>query len=129
MKSLTTKFAHVEGYASMVFAPVSRGHKIITCGNDNLVKLHDLDKAIDDDPGIDEFDHFKKPVYAVAGSPDGQWIAAGGEETTVALFNLDTLDFDKVVARSELPINDLCFTPNSEYLIVASDDATIRVVK
>jgi hypothetical protein len=127
MKTLTNRHGHLEGFCSLRFFP-GADHKIVTCGADSLVKVHNLDEVDDDGNGVADIDHFEKPVHAVAVRRDGALIAAGGEDREVSLFDSSSFEFMKNVARCTLSIRDLCFSPVSSALAVASDDENIMIV-
>ena len=128
MKRLTTRNAHLEGFCSMQFAPGIKDRKLVTCGSDCLVKIHDLEKYGDEGNDVEEIDHFHGPVHVVAISPNGQSVAAGGEESLVALFKMEDADFERNVTRCSLPIRDLAFSQDSSFLAIASDDSEIKIV-
>ena len=84
-KELTRRFAHNGGFCSLAYAPSVKDRILVTCGNDDLVKLHNLEVAPDEDGGINEIDHFDDSVLAVTVSPDGTRIAAGGVGSVAAV--------------------------------------------
>ena len=87
-KELTRRFAHNGGFCSLAYAPSVKDRILVTCGNDDLVKLHNLEVAPDEDGGINEIDHFHDSVLAVTVSPDGTRIAAGGVGSVAVLFKI-----------------------------------------
>jgi len=129
-KDLTKRFAHNGGFCSLAYAPGVKDRILVTCGNDDLVKLHNLEVGPDEDGGINEIDHFEDSVFAVAVSPDGERIAAGGAGNTAVLFKMEDggADYERNATKSTLPIRDLCFSPDSVWLAVASDDDEIKVI-
>ena len=129
-KELTRRFAHNGGFCSLAYAPSVKDRILVTCGNDDLVKLHNLEVAPDEDGGINEIDHFDDSVLAVTVSPDGTRIAAGGVGSVAVLFKIEDggADYERNATKAPLPIRDLCFSPDSNWLAVASDDEEIKVV-
>ena len=127
-KDLTKRFAHNGGFCSMSYAPGVKDRILVTCGNDDLVKLHNLEVGPDEPPV--EVDHFEDSVYAVAVSPDGTRIAAGGAGMVAVLFKVEDggADFERNATKCTLPIRDLCFSPDNVWLAVASDNEEIKVV-
>ena len=57
-KDLTRRLAHNAGFCSLAYAPAAKDRVLVTCGNDDLVKLHDLEKGRDEEGGVNEVDHF-----------------------------------------------------------------------
>jgi chromosome transmission fidelity protein 4 len=129
-KDLTRRLAHNAGFCSLAYAPAAKDRVLVTCGNDDLVKLHDLEKGRDEEGGVNEVDHFDDSLYAVAVSPDGTRIAAGGEGKVAVLFKVEDggADYERNATKATLPIRDLCFSPDGAQLAVASDDDEIKVV-
>ena len=127
--SVTNRHAHIStrGPCSLAYAPPLLGRKVFTCGSDGLIKMHDLERAKDEDESA-ECDYFSNPVYAVAASPDGKRIAAGGEDTSVVLIKLPDMEYESTITRGALSIRDLCFSPDGEYLAVATEDAVIKII-
>jgi chromosome transmission fidelity protein 4 len=129
-KDLTKRFAHNNGFCSLAYAPSVKDRILVTCGNDDLVKLHNLELGPTEEGGIQEVDHFDDSVYAVAVSPDGLHIAAGGEGSVAVLFNVEDggADYECNLTKTTLPIRDLSFSPDSSWLAVASDEDLVKVV-
>lgn len=90
--------------------------------------MHDLDRYEEEGHGVEDVDHFGQAVSAVAVSPDGTRFAAGGDDRLVALFTMEDNEFERNVTRFPLPVRDLKFDNDGQYLAVASDDAEIKLV-
>jgi chromosome transmission fidelity protein 4 len=127
--AITTRHAHIatRGPCSLAYAPPTLGRKILTCGSDGLIKMHNLELGRDEEETA-ENDYFQDGVYAVAASPDGKKIAAGGEAQSVVIFTLPDLEYESIITRGSMAIRDLCYSPNGDYLAVATDDAVIKLV-
>jgi WD40 repeat protein len=65
-------------------------------------------------------------VLALAVSPDQRFIASGGWDRGVRLYDVKSNDTRLLRGHSDV-ISDLVFTPDSRYLITASWDKTLRV--
>jgi WD40 repeat protein/DNA-binding SARP family transcriptional activator len=66
-------------------------------------------------------------VLAVAWSPDGSWVAAGGLDGVIRVWLADTGDVAHVLSGHSGTIYDLDWSRDSTRLATASDDGTARV--
>mmetsp|Transcript_34186 Transcript_34186/g.80997 ORF Transcript_34186/g.80997 Transcript_34186/m.80997 type:complete len:821 (-) Transcript_34186:46-2508(-) len=127
-KNYLTRGGHGGGFCSLAYETSGKSRKLITCGSDTLIKVHDLDRYEEEGHGVEDVDHFGQAVSAVAVSPDGTRFAAGGDDRLVALFTMEDNEFERNVTRFPLPVRDLKFDNDGQYLAVASDDAEIKLV-
>jgi WD40 repeat protein len=72
---------------------IGKTSQIVTCSEDQTVKLWNVDNG----GNTGNFGGFTDSLYAVAASPDGAIIAAGGEEGIVRLYNGTTRQFVKAL--------------------------------
>lgn len=66
-------------------------------------------------------------VYAVAWSPDGRWIASGGQDLDVRLWDPVTMQPRAVLRGHGSYVHSLAFAPDSRTLASASQDYTVRL--
>ena len=68
----------------------------------------------------------QSPVFAVAFSPDGRWVATGSDDKTVRVFEAAT---GKEVSRlaHQDTVNAVAFSPDGRWVATGSDDKTARV--
>lgn len=66
-------------------------------------------------------------VTAIAMSRDGRWLASGGLDDTIKLWNLETGDLVHTLAGHSKPVNCLAISPDSQLLASGSDDNTLKL--
>lgn len=71
---------------------------------------------------------FPRPIRCIAFDPSGQWIAGGGWDKTVGLFDSSTgTEFYRIPCGEA--VFDICFSPDSRFLGVASGDKKVKLIE
>jgi WD40 repeat protein len=68
------------------------------------------------------------PVRCVAYSPDGRWLASGGEDGTVRLWDLSQGGAGRVLIKSDDSVETLAFDPNAETIAAGTSDGEIKFI-
>ncbi|MCC5897601.1 MAG: protein kinase [Phormidium sp. BM_Day4_Bin.17] len=74
-------------------------------------------------------DRHRRPVNAVAISPDGKVLASGGDDATVKLWNLETGELLDSLGGHLRGVTSLAFSGDGSYLISGSKDRTLQIWK
>ncbi|MFZ4985093.1 MAG: protein kinase domain-containing protein [Blastocatellia bacterium] len=98
--------------------------RLITSGSDGWVKFWDTDDLLRDRSVLLKSD---SRINAVTISPDGQWIAAGGGDGRVHLWNSESLDREAGIIETNWEIFSLAFSPGSDELAVAGKDQVVQI--
>lgn len=69
----------------------------------------------------------KKPVDCVAYSPDGRWIATGGDENSLCIWSANNGTLLRTIQGHQGHIMTVAFSPDSERVITGAQDNTAKV--
>jgi WD40 repeat protein len=67
-------------------------------------------------------------VQAVAADPSGQWLASGGADRAVRIWNVESRDTRRFYRNNSDFISSLAFSPDGTNLVSGSLDGTIKVL-
>ena len=118
---------HDKAVRAVAYSPVDHG-LIATAGDDGAVKLWNVSEdKLSPRPGpVGSSD---KPMRSVAFSPQGERIAAAGDDMTIRIW--DIRGGPPVVSddsrRHKKKVNSVAFSPDGRFVVSGSDDRSIKM--
>ena len=108
-------YPHVAGRTKLAYSP--DGQVLLTAGADSLIrKFHVHQESTEPQT----FEQHTEPVTAIAAARNA--FAAASEDCTVNVFEMrESSAPPRMLTRCTLPIRDVAFSPNGEWLGVASE--------
>ncbi len=88
-----------------------------------LVTAWDVNQGIK----LQEIEFTRRGVFGVALSPDGKYLAAGGEDGTIRILNLESNKTPRTLTGHENWVRSINFSPDGKRLITGSFDNTAIV--
>jgi len=108
-------YPHAQGLTKLAYS--HDGRFLITAGADQLIRKFAVDEESKEP---DTLEQHTEIVTAVAASRTA--FASASEDCTVNLFQLRTSNEDvRLLTRCTLPVRDVAFSPDGEWLGVASE--------
>jgi cytochrome c len=107
--------------APLATLQVSRAGEIVVGGADGIVRI----LSAGGDP-LGEVEAQPGPVIALALSPDGATIAAGGLRGAVVLIDRRSLRIDRRIDGPGLPVWSIAFTPDGREVLTGGADRLVR---
>ena len=66
-------------------------------------------------------------VHSVAFSPDGKFLASGGDDHTVRIWSVETGECLKVLKEQESSVHSVAFSPDGKFLASGGRDKIVRI--
>jgi chromosome transmission fidelity protein 4 len=106
-------YPHAQGWTKLAYS--HDGTSLITAGADQLIRKF---AVAEESKEPDTYEQHTEPVVAIAASRNA--FASASEDCTVNLFNMRD-DNVRLLTRCTLPVRDVAFSPDGEWLGVASE--------
>ena len=101
----------------------SDGSTVFSVGDDHCLRSWDVASGVEKKSSIPR----SILLSCVAVSPDGRWIAAGGYDDLVVVYDVETLNSVATLSGHTHDLRSLSFAPNSRLLATGGRDKTIRL--
>ena len=121
-----TMYGHTDAIFSLSFSPDST--RLVSGGADKSIRLWNPTEGT----LLKKVYNAHKIYYisAVAHSPNGNLIASGSAESMIKIWDAKTLNLKFAISDAHSSnVNDLSFTLKGPFLLSASDDKTLKVIK
>ncbi|KAG9235020.1 WD40-repeat-containing domain protein [Amylocarpus encephaloides] len=112
--------AHNPGPTYLSYTP--DGTKLVTVGSNNTARVYN--EGSDGEPS--NLDDCQEQNFAVDAT--NEFMVAGSEDGTVSKYNFDSMEFDKFLVRTTLPVRDVCISSDGIWCAVASDELVVKIV-
>lgn len=131
-------FVGIGGYTAGILLAVPGGHKAaiydvvalkdgqqcLSVSKDGSVRLWDIASGSQ----LRAYRVNRKSLKSMALSPDGKLVAAGGEGRRVFVWDFDSGELKNQSEEFQKPITALCFSADSQSLMVGHDDGLVQVL-
>ncbi|MBM4074120.1 MAG: WD40 repeat domain-containing protein, partial [Planctomycetes bacterium] len=101
------------------------GTRLVTCGDDDLVKIWDVRK-LPDAPLVREIDGHKSNVHCVSWSSDGRRLVSGGWDCTVRVWTEGEDAVLRELARCPHQIQSVSFSDDDQYVTCSTNASSIH---
>ncbi|KAF2878318.1 WD40-repeat-containing domain protein [Massariosphaeria phaeospora] len=119
-QQIRSRGAHAPGATFLAYTP--NGKKLVTAGVDSFCRI--FSTGSDEEP-INVDDCQENNTAVVAGNG---FFIAGSEDGTVSKYSLENNKFEEILVRTSLPVRDVALSPDGNWIAVASDELSVKVV-
>ncbi|KAG4304696.1 hypothetical protein PORY_001749 [Pneumocystis oryctolagi] len=120
IQRLVPRYAHTSGLTRVAYS--LDGVFLMTVGSNQVIRKFTVNS--DDEPVTIE--HHQDSITGI--SVSNRHFATCSEDSTVSLFSLKTNECLTMLTRCSLPIRDIAFSPDGDWLAVCSDEIRVKVV-
>ena len=120
-RELLTLTGHTERVASMAITP--DGHRLISCADDGILKIWNLDAGNQAGSASGHTGLVKKVIV----SPDGKTVISASEDKSLKIWALDTCQEKMTLAGHQGKITDAALTSDGKLVVSSSLDKSLKV--
>lgn len=114
-------YPHADDPVRIAYSP--KGQYLLTIGGNAFARRYSA-QALDDEPKSVESNDDSIVTLAVSNSH----FALASDDGSAKLYDLDSMDEVHTITRSNLPIRDLAFSPDGEWIAVCNDEGDATVI-
>ncbi|KAE8551998.1 hypothetical protein EYB25_005889 [Talaromyces marneffei] len=112
--------AHTPGTTVLTYTP--NGRHVITAGSNSAIRIY----TVGDEGEPRTIDEGVEAHFGITATND--CFIIGAEDGTVWRYDLESGKMDKLLVRCALPVRDLAISSDGQWVAVASDELTVKVV-
>lgn len=117
---LVPRYAHTDGLTRLAYT--RDGKFLLTVGSNQVIRKFQV--GSDEEP--DSIDNHQDPITGIAVAEN--YFCTCSEDATVCVYPIDSPTEHTLLARTTLPIRDVAYSVDGNWIAIASDETAVKVV-